>query len=109
MRAAALYRDIMADDDAIKPRHGAVAVETGRCFDQPVVVECELRKRAAIRPLVEIPHQHGGQMVKRAVEPGQQRADLPPPPEPRKVKMRTDDAQRMAVDDQIGEHGATWF
>ena len=82
MRAAALYHDIMADDDAIKPCHGAVAVETGRRFDQPMVVERELRKRATIRPLVEIPHQHRWQMVKRAVEPGQKCADLPPPPEP---------------------------
>ena len=41
-----------------------------------------------------------------AVQPGQQRADLPPPPEPRQVEMRTDNAQRSAVQQQFGKYGA---
>ena len=40
-----------------------------------------------------------------AVQPGQQRADLPPPPEPRQVEMRTDNAQRSAVQQQFGKYG----
>ena len=52
--------DVVADDDAVEPCYGAVAVEAGRGLDEAVMVEGKFGKRAAIRPLVEIPQQHGG-------------------------------------------------
>lgn len=109
VRPAVFNHDVMADNDAIEPRHGAVAVEAGRSFDQTVVVKGELGKRAAIRPLVEIAHQHRGQMMGCTVEPREKRAYLPPPPKPRKVKMRTDDAQRVPMDYQVSQHRSTRF
>lgn len=41
------------------------------------------------------------------VEPGEQCAYLSPSPKPGKVKMRTNDAQGMPLDHQIGQHRTT--
>lgn len=109
MRAAAFNNDIVADNDPVEFRYRAVAVETGRGLYQPMVVEGEFRKRATIRPLVEIAHQHSGQVMGCAVKTGQQRADLPPPPKPRQIKMRADNAQWNAVEHQFGKYGTAWF
>lgn len=109
MGAGCFHIDIMTHNDAVELRYGAVAVKAGWSLDQPVMVEREFRKRAAIRPLVEIAHQHGRQMMGRTVEPGEQSAYLPSPPKPGEIEMRTDDAQRVSMDDQISQHRAARF
>lgn len=74
------HLDVMAHNDAIKPRHWPVAVKAGRGFDEAVVMECEFGQRASIAPLVEIAHQYGWQVMLCAIKPGQKRTDLPPAP-----------------------------
>jgi len=80
MRIGFFHLNFMAHNDAIKPRHSPVAVKAGRSFDETVVMESEFGQCTPIRPLVEIAHQHGRQMMLCAIEPGQKRTDLPPAP-----------------------------
>ncbi len=71
---------IMADDDAIKSGNRARGMETFGGAQQPVMVKGKLAQRAAVRPLVEIPHHHRWHIKRVGINRGEQCADLLTPP-----------------------------
>ena len=80
MAAGSTNLHIMADDDAVKTGNGARRVKAFGGAHQPVVVKGKLAERAAVRPLVEIPHHHIGHIQRACIDGGEQCADLLAPP-----------------------------
>ena len=63
----------------------------------------EVAQAAAARaPFVEVAHQHARQRPLALGEMGEDGVGLAPPPQARKVEMHADDAQRGAVDPDLG-------
>ena len=54
---------IMADDYPVQSRDGPRRVEAFGRMDQSVVMKRKFVQRAAVRPLVEITHQHSGHIA----------------------------------------------
>ena len=71
---------VMADDDPVQSRNGAGCVEAFGRLHQPVMMERKFVQCAAVRPLVEIPHQNSGHVTRAGINRRQQRADLLAPP-----------------------------
>ena len=80
MAAGSTNLHIMADDDAVKTGNGARRVKAFGGAHQPVVVKGKLAERAAVRPLVEIPHHHRWHMKRVGINRSEQCADLLTPP-----------------------------
>ena len=73
-------RDLMADNDTVKTCLGARRVRAFGRLHQSVMVKGKFAERAAVRPLVEIPHHHRWHMKRVGINRGEQCANLLTPP-----------------------------
>ena len=73
------------------------------------MVKGKLAQRAAVRPLVEIPHHHRWHMKRVGINRGEQGANLLAPPQARQIEMHANHAQAMPGHRQLCHHRPARF
>ncbi len=98
--------EVAVDDDPIERRHGMARVEA-RPGGRQVELGLQLLQAPGDgAPFVGVAHQHGRHFLRALGDRIEDRAHLPPAPQPREIQVHADDAQRLLVNQELGNHGA---